>query len=94
MQTRAQWEILHVRVSLFQFPIKLEICRKRLEKYYPKDKLNKSTHSICLIYFSMAQFNDNIKFRWRNLNINNLMHIILHIALITKRFFSVIGTKQ
>ena len=26
---------------------------------------------MCFIYFSMAQFNDNIKFRWRNLNIND-----------------------
>ena len=42
---------------------------------------------ICLIYFSMAQFNDNIKFRWRNLNINDLILINLHISLITKRFF-------
>ena len=63
-------EFIHGRVSLFQFPIKPKICRKRLEKYYPKDKFNKSTHTICYIYFSMAQFNDNIKFRWRNLNIN------------------------
>ena len=42
---------------------------------------------ICLIYFSVAQFNDNIKFRWRNLNINDLILINLHISLITKRFF-------
>ena len=42
---------------------------------------------ICLIYFSMAQFNDNIKFRWRNLNINDLILINLHISLISKRFF-------
>ena len=35
----------------------------------------------------MAQFNDNIKFWWRNLNINDLMHINLHISLIMKRFF-------
>ena len=35
----------------------------------------------------MAQFNDNIKFRWRNLNINDLMFINLHISLIKKRFF-------
>ena len=38
---------------------------------------------ICLIYFSMAQFNDS----WRNLNINDLMLINLHISLITKRLF-------
>ena len=43
---------------------------------------------ICLIYFSVAQFNDNIKFRWRNLNINDLMLINSHILLITKRFFN------
>ena len=42
---------------------------------------------ICLIYLSMAQFNDNMKFRWRNLNINDLILINLHISLITKRFF-------
>ena len=42
---------------------------------------------ICLIYFSMAQFNDNIKFRWRNMNINDLMLINLHISLKTKLFF-------
>ena len=35
----------------------------------------------------MAQFNDNMKFRWRNLNINDLMLVYLHISLITKRFF-------
>ena len=28
-----------------------------------------------------------MKFRWRNLNINDLMLINLHISLITKRFF-------
>ena len=42
---------------------------------------------ICLIYFSMLQFNDSMKFRRRNLNINDLMLINLHISLITKRFF-------
>ena len=79
--------IFHWRVSLFQFPIKPQICLFWLEKCYPKDKLNKSTRIICLIYFSMAQFNDNMKFLWRNLNINDLMLINLHISLITKRFF-------
>ena len=34
----------------------------------------------------MAQFND-IKFQWRNLNINDLMLINLHISLITKQIF-------
>ena len=42
---------------------------------------------ICLIYFSLAQFNDSIKFRWRNLNINDLMLINLHMSFIMKRFF-------
>ena len=42
---------------------------------------------ICLIYFSISQFNDNMKFRWRNININDLILINLHISLITKRFF-------
>ena len=42
---------------------------------------------ICLIYFSISQFNDNIKFRWRNLNINDLMLINLHISLISKLIF-------
>ena len=42
---------------------------------------------ICLIYFIVAQFNDNIKFRWRILTINDLMLINLHISLITKPFF-------
>ena len=31
--------------------------------------------------------NDNMKFRWRNLNINDLMLINLHISLITKLSF-------
>ena len=35
----------------------------------------------------MAEFNDNMKFRWRNQNISDLMLINLHISLITKRFF-------
>ena len=35
----------------------------------------------------MAQFNDNMKFRCRNLNIDDLMLINLHISLITKPFF-------
>ena len=74
-------------MSLFQFPIKPQICRKLIEKYYPKDKLNKSTRRICSIYFSMAQFNDNINFRWRNLNINDLMLFVFHISLIRRRFF-------
>ena len=42
---------------------------------------------ICVIYFSMAPFIDNIKFPLWNLNINNLMHINFHISLIMKRFF-------
>ena len=74
-------------MSLFQFPIKPQICLEWLEKCSPKDKLNKSTRMICLIYFSMAQFNDNMKFRWRNLNINDLNAYYLHISLTKKRFF-------
>ena len=35
----------------------------------------------------MVQFNDNIKFRWRNLNTDDSMLINSHISLITKRFF-------
>ena len=73
-------------VRLFQFPIKNQICCKRLEKYYPEEKLNKSARRLCLMCFSIAQFNDNIKFRWQNLNINDLIHILLHISLIMKRF--------
>ena len=37
--------------------------------------------------FSISQFNDDMKFRWRTLNINNLMLITLHISLIKNRFF-------
>ena len=48
--------------------------------------MNKSTRRICLIYFSMAKFTENMKFRLGNLNINDLMIINLHI-LLTKRFF-------
>ena len=42
---------------------------------------------ICLIYFCRTQFNDNIKFRWQNLNINDFMLNNLHISWITKRIF-------
>ena len=42
---------------------------------------------ICLIYFSMAPFIDNIKFPLWNVNINNLILINFHISLITKRPF-------
>ena len=35
----------------------------------------------------MAQFNDNFKVRRRNLNINDLMLINLHISLIMRLFF-------
>ena len=77
----------HGGVSLFQFPIKPQLGRKWLEKCYSKDKLNKSIRRMCLIYFIISQFNDNIKFRWRNLNIIDIMLINLHISLIGKRFF-------
>ena len=79
--------IFHGCVSLFQFPIKPQICRWWLAKCYPKDKFNKSTPKICLIYFTISPFIDNIKFPLWNLNINGLMHINFHISLITKRFF-------
>ena len=69
------------------FQIKPQIGRKWLGKCNPKDKLNKSTRMICLIYFNMAQFNDIIKFRCRNLNNNDLMLINLHISLIERRVF-------
>ena len=49
--------------------------------------MNKRTRMIRLIHFSISQFNENIKFWWRNLNINDLMFINLHISLNTKRFF-------
>ena len=52
----------HGRWGLFQFPIKPQIDRKWLKKCYPKDKLNETTRRMFLIYFSMAQFNDTIKF--------------------------------
>ena len=90
-----KWNIhtrrFHGRVNLFQFPIKTQIYRKWLEKCYPEDKLNKNTRRTCLIYFIMAKFNRNIKLRWWNLNINDLMVINLHISLITKRFFRSFG---
>ena len=57
------------------------------KKCYTKDKFNKSTRRICLIYFSMPPFADNIKFPLWNLNIKNVMLINFHISLITKRFF-------
>ena len=78
----------NMRVWIFQFPINPLTLNhhKWLEKFYPKDKFNKSTRWICLIYFSMAPLIDNIKFRLWNLNINNLMLLNFHIALITKRF--------
>ena len=77
----------NMRVCIFQFNIDPKCRHKRLEKYYPKDKFNKSTSRICLIYFSMAPFIDNIKFTLWNLNINNLTFINFHISLITKLFF-------
>ena len=79
--------IIHGPVSLFQFPIKPQICLYWLEKCYPKDKFNKSTRRICLIYYSMAPFINNMKFLMWNLNSNNLLLISFHILLITKRFF-------
>ena len=83
--THAYFMDVWVYIS-FQF-IKPQNFRKWLEKCYPKDKSNKSTCRICLIYFIMAPFNDNIKFRLRNLNINDLIFLHLHNSVITKRFF-------
>ena len=60
---------------------------KWLEKCYPKDKLDKSTRTICSSYFSMVAFIDNMKFPFSNQNINNLMLINFHISLKTNRFF-------
>ena len=77
------WNML---VCIFQFPIDPKNY-KWLEKCCPKDKINKSPHRICLIYFNMAPFIDNIKFPLWNLNINNLMLINFHTSLIMKRFF-------
>ena len=42
---------------------------------------------ICLIYFSMAAFIDNIEFLLSNLNTNNLMLIRFRISLKSKRLF-------
>ena len=75
-----------MRVWIFQFPIDPKIHHEWLEKCYPKDKFNKCTRRICLIYFSMAAFIDYIKFPMWNMNINDLMLIHFHISLITKRF--------
>ena len=74
-------------VCIFQFPIDPKIRHKWLEKYYLKEKFDKSTRRIRSIYFSMAAFNGNIKFHLSNLKINNLMLINFRISLITKRFF-------
>ena len=63
-----------VNISVSHRP---QIHHKWLEKSYPKDNFNKSTRRICLIYFSMAAFIDNIKFLLWNLNINNLIIIII-----------------
>ena len=41
----------------------------------------------------MAQFNDNIKFRWRKLNINNLMLINLHL-INNETIFSIFWPSQ
>ena len=76
----------NIRVWIFQFPIGHKIHHKWLDKCYPEDKFNKSTRRICSIYFSMAPFNDYIKFPLWNLNMNTLMFIHFHISLMTKRF--------
>ena len=76
----------YASVNIFQVPIDPKIHHKWLKEGYPKDKFNKSSPRICLIYFIMTPFIDNIKFPLWNLNINNLMLINFHISLITKRF--------
>ena len=76
----------NMRVWIFQFLIDSKIHHKWLEKCYPKDKFNKSTRRICLIYFSIAPFIDYIKFPLWNMHINNLMLINFHISLMTERF--------
>ena len=78
---------MKMRVCIFQFPIDPKTRHKWLEKYYPKDKFDKSSRWICPIYFSMAAFIDNMKFSLSNLNMNNLMLINFHISLKTKRLF-------
>ena len=78
---------MKMRVCIFQFPIYPKTRHKWLEKYYPKDKFDKSTRRKCSIYFSMAVFIDNMKFLLSNLNINNLMPINFRISLKTKRLF-------
>ena len=74
-------------VCIFQFPIDPKNRHKWFEKYYPKDKFDKSTRRRSSIYFSMAAFIDDIKFPLWNLNINNWMLIIFHISLKTNRLF-------
>ena len=71
----------------FQFPIDPKIYHQWLEKCYPKDKFDKSTLRICVIYCSISAFIDNIKFQLSNLNINNLMLNNFQNSLITKQFF-------
>ena len=93
-----------VRVCIFQLPIDPKIrqkflgkCKKnsrknrKMYRKISKEKFNKSTHRICLIYFNMLPFIDKIKFPLWNLNINVLMLINFHISLITKRFFQSFG---
>ena len=75
-----------MRVWIFQFPIDPKIHHKWPKKCYTKDKFNKSTRSICLIYLSISLFIDYNKFPLWNLYINILMLINFHISLITKQF--------
>ena len=58
-------------MCIFHFPINPKIRNKWLEKFYPKDKFDKSARRICSIYFSMAAFIDNMKFNLSNQNNNN-----------------------
>ena len=74
-------------VCIFQFPIDPKTRHNWREKYYPKDKFDKSTRRICSIYFGMAAFIDNMKFLLSNLNIHNLMFINFRNSLKPKRLF-------
>ena len=69
------------RVCLFQFSINSHILCGWVEKFYSKDKFNKSTHSICLIYFSLATFDNEIRFWLLNSDINDFMFIIKNLLI-------------
>ena len=76
-----------MRVCIFQFPIDPKFVINGLKNVKCKEKFDKSTCRICLIYNNILPFIVNIEFPLSNLNINNLMHINFHISLITKQLF-------